>query len=115
MLSKFELPTAHTHTLPQINCVRLAMRAGRTLVLVNHFNIFESLYDMLNMKYVTKTGRDGKKVGFDLPVRPRSAPFPRPHCCPQSCIFFKRRLASVIAARDASFPSHVDNALNLFG
>lgn len=38
------------------------MRAGRTLVLVNHFNIFESLYDMLNLKYVTKTDKNGKKV-----------------------------------------------------
>jgi hypothetical protein len=46
------------------------MRAGRTLVLVNHFNIFESLYDMLNMKYVTKTGRDGKKVGDASDARP---------------------------------------------
>jgi len=44
-----------------MNAVKAAMAAGRTLVLLNFDDIYESLYDVLNRRFVTrvdpKTGR----------------------------------------------------------
>ena len=53
--SSFKEDSAELELIQQINQVRHTMAAGRTLVLVNHFNIFEALYDLLNMKYVGPT------------------------------------------------------------
>lgn len=60
--SSFKDDSAELELIQQINQVRHTMAAGRTLILVNHFNIFEALYDLLNMKYVYKTGKDMKKI-----------------------------------------------------
>ena len=38
----------------QINRVKHAMAHGRTVVLVNHDNIYEALYDVLNQRYLLK-------------------------------------------------------------
>eukprot|EP00755_Sulcionema_specki_P009898 Sspe_Gene.44944::Locus_22125_Transcript_2_2_Confidence_0.500_Length_15952::g.44944::m.44944 len=43
------------HMVQQVNKVKMAMAAGRTVVLVNHDNIYESLYDVLNQRYVTRS------------------------------------------------------------
>ncbi|EGD81489.1 hypothetical protein PTSG_02206 [Salpingoeca rosetta] len=60
--SQFTEDASELQLIHQINDVRRAMEAGDTLILVNHFNIFESLYDLLNMRYVTKTNKQGKRV-----------------------------------------------------
>ena len=39
----------------QINEVKTAMARGSTLVLLNHDNIYEALYDVLNQRYLMKT------------------------------------------------------------
>ncbi|KAH9260003.1 hypothetical protein BASA81_001775 [Batrachochytrium salamandrivorans] len=46
----------------QINEIKRAMQSGSTVVLVNHEGIFPSLYDVLNMRYTTKTNGDTGKV-----------------------------------------------------
>lgn len=50
----------------QINEVKRAMRNGYIVVLVNHEGIFPSLYDVLNMRYMTKksteTGKTTRKL-----------------------------------------------------
>ena len=38
----------------QVNRVKMAMAKGRTIVLVNHDNIYEALYDVLNQRYLVK-------------------------------------------------------------
>jgi hypothetical protein len=38
--------------------VKQAMATGRTVILVNHDAIYESLYDVLNQRYVTRVDSD---------------------------------------------------------
>ena len=38
----------------QVNRVKMAMAEGRTVILVNHDNIYEALYDVLNQRYLVK-------------------------------------------------------------
>ncbi|KAJ1621668.1 hypothetical protein T492DRAFT_886545 [Pavlovales sp. CCMP2436] len=40
----------------QVNQVKTAMALGRTVVLVNHDNLYEALYDVLNQRYVLRAG-----------------------------------------------------------
>uniref|UniRef100_A0A7R9YCP3 Uncharacterized protein n=1 Tax=Pinguiococcus pyrenoidosus TaxID=172671 RepID=A0A7R9YCP3_9STRA len=44
-----------------INKVKNAMSVGRTVVLMQHENIYEALYDVLNQRYVLKRQRDGSQ------------------------------------------------------
>ena len=41
-------------TASQVNRVKMAMAEGKTIVLVNHDNIYEALYDVLNQRYLVK-------------------------------------------------------------
>ena len=43
-----------TELLRQVNRVKMAMAEGKTIVLVNHDNIYEALYDVLNQRYLVK-------------------------------------------------------------
>jgi hypothetical protein len=47
--------------IKQINAVKDAMAEGTTIVLIETSNIYESLYDVLNQRYVTKTDKHGKQ------------------------------------------------------
>ena len=38
--------------MQQINEVKRAMQAGRVVVLVNHDQIYEALYDVLNQRFI---------------------------------------------------------------
>lgn len=46
----------------QINQIKMAMADGKTVVLLNHDNIYEALYDVLNQRYVQKTDSESDKV-----------------------------------------------------
>lgn len=50
------------HLIQQINEVKNAMASGSTVVLLNHDNIYEALYDVLNQRYVHKTDQKTGKV-----------------------------------------------------
>jgi hypothetical protein len=52
--SQFQEDMNELHLVQQINEVKLAMATGNTICLVNHDNIYEALYDVLNQRYVTK-------------------------------------------------------------
>ena len=47
--------------IKQINAVKDAMAEGTAIVLIDTSNIYESLYDVLNQRYVTKTDKQGKQ------------------------------------------------------
>jgi hypothetical protein len=53
--SEFKEDISELHLVQQINEVKLAMASGSTIVLLNHDNIYEALYDVLNQRYVFKT------------------------------------------------------------
>src|SRR5690606_34189920 len=53
--SRFKEDLAELHLVQQINQVKQAMAAGRTIILLNHDNIYEALYDVLNQRYVFTT------------------------------------------------------------
>jgi hypothetical protein len=57
--SEFKGDQTELHLVQQINQVKLAMAAGKTLVLVNHDNIYEALYDVLNQRYLFKKDASG--------------------------------------------------------
>eukprot|EP01052_Picozoa_sp_SAG31_P009056 SAG31_NODE_468_length_15250_cov_5.304138_10_plen_399_part_00 len=60
--SQFADDMTELYLVTQINQVKLAMAEGRTIVLLNHDNIYESLYDVLNQRYVVKIDAKSKKV-----------------------------------------------------
>jgi hypothetical protein len=49
------------HLVGQIQKVKQAMASGSTVVLHDCDNIYESLYDVLNQRYVTKTDKAGRQ------------------------------------------------------
>ena len=52
--SRFPDDVSELQLVQQVNRVKMAMAAGRTIVLVNHDNIYEALYDVLNQRYLIK-------------------------------------------------------------
>ena len=52
--SEFKDDKTELHLITQINQVKLAMAEGKTLILLNHDNIYEALYDVLNQRYLIK-------------------------------------------------------------
>ena len=52
--SSFKNDLGELFLVKQINQVKLAMAAGRTVVLLNHDHIFEALYDVLNQRFITR-------------------------------------------------------------
>ena len=57
--SEFKDDKTELHLVQQINEVKLAMASGKTLVLLNHDNIYEALYDVLNQRYLFKKDKAG--------------------------------------------------------
>lgn len=53
--SEFPDDVTELKLVQQINEVKLAMASGSSIVLLNHNNIYEALYDVLNQRYVNKT------------------------------------------------------------
>lgn len=53
--SDFQDDNTELHLIQQINQVKQAMATGSTIVLLNHDNIYEALYDVLNQRYVINT------------------------------------------------------------
>ena len=49
--SRFPEDLSELQLVRQVNRVKLAMATGATVVLVNHDNIYEALYDVLNQRY----------------------------------------------------------------
>ena len=52
--SEFKDDKTELHLVTQINQVKLAMASGSTIILLNHDNIYEALYDVLNQRYLYK-------------------------------------------------------------
>ena len=59
--SEFKDDKTELHLITQINEVKLSMANGTTVILLNHDNIYEALYDVLNQRYLHKTETDGSK------------------------------------------------------
>ena len=57
--SEFKDDRTELHLITQINEVKLAMAEGSRLVLLNHDNIYEALYDVLNQRYLFKKDNQG--------------------------------------------------------
>ena len=53
--SDFEEDRSELRLVQQINEVKRAMAAGRVVVLVNHDQIYEALYDVLNQRFISRT------------------------------------------------------------
>jgi hypothetical protein len=61
--SDFEEDRAELRLVQQINQVKRAMAAGKVVVLVNHDQIYEALYDVLNQRFISRTSpTTGKTV-----------------------------------------------------
>jgi len=58
--SQFAGDNSELALIQHINAVKRAMGAGRVVVLVNHDRIYESLYDVLNQRYVTRRDAHGR-------------------------------------------------------
>lgn len=76
--SRFQKDLAELRLIQQINEIKNAMLDGRVVVLLNHDSIYESLYDVLNQRYVTRTDPVTGKVKRML----RLAIGPRSQLCP---------------------------------
>eukprot|EP01062_Namystynia_karyoxenos_P054291 TRINITY_DN4457_c1_g1_i1.p1 TRINITY_DN4457_c1_g1~~TRINITY_DN4457_c1_g1_i1.p1 ORF type:complete len:3111 (+),score=983.00 TRINITY_DN4457_c1_g1_i1:397-9729(+) len=76
--SGFHDDSHELYLIQQVNMVKAAMAAGQTVVLVNHDNIYESLYDVLNQRYVTRvsmeTGRPRKMLRLAIGARSQLCP-----------------------------------------
>ena len=57
--SEFKDDKNELHLITQINQVKLAMAEGSNLILLNHDNIYEALYDVLNQRYLFKKDAKG--------------------------------------------------------
>lgn len=60
--SHFPEDRSELRLVQQITQVKRAMAAGRVVVLVNHDQIYEALYDVLNQRYITRTSAQTNKV-----------------------------------------------------
>lgn len=76
--SRFQKDLAELRLIQQINEIKNAMLEGRVVILLNHDSIYESLYDVLNQRYVTRTDPVTGKVRRML----RLAIGPRSQLCP---------------------------------
>ena len=57
--SEFEDDKTELHLITQINQIKLAMANGSTIILLNHDNIYEALYDVLNQRYLYRKDQHG--------------------------------------------------------
>ena len=66
------------HLVQQVNRVKAAMAMGTAVVLHNHDSIYESLYDVLNQRYVTSTvlasGKEQKMLRLAIGSRSQLCP-----------------------------------------
>lgn len=76
--SRFQKDLAELRLIQQINEIKNAMLEGRVVILLNHDSIYESLYDVLNQRYVTRTDSVTGKIKRML----RLAIGPRSQLCP---------------------------------
>ena len=60
--SQFAEDRSELRLVQQINEVKRAMAAGRIVVLVDHDQIYEALYDVLNQRYITRTNAQTGKT-----------------------------------------------------
>ena len=60
--SEFKEDASELHLIQQINEVKTAMATGSTIVLLNHDQIYEALYDVLNQRFLTMTDSATGKV-----------------------------------------------------
>lgn len=62
--------TGQVYLIRQINEVKVAMATGATVMLVEHDNIYESLYDVLNQLRAAGERAHGRDVQAAAPRRP---------------------------------------------
>ena len=76
--SRFKEDKQELYLIQQVNSVKQAMAAGRVAVLMNNESIYESLYDVLNQRYVSNRDPNTNIVTKQL----RLAMGPRSQLCP---------------------------------
>lgn len=76
--SRFKEDKQELYLIQQVNSVKQAMAAGRVAVLMDNESIYESLYDVLNQRYVSIRDADTKVVTKQL----RLAMGSRSQLCP---------------------------------
>ena len=76
--SRFKEDKQELYLIQQVNSVKQAMAAGRVAVLMNNESIYESLYDVLNQRYVSNRDPNTNVVTKQL----RLAMGPRSQLCP---------------------------------
>jgi hypothetical protein len=76
--SRFKEDNQELYLIQQINSVKQAMAQGRVALLMNNESIYESLYDVLNQRYVTSKDPETNAVTKLL----RLAMGPRSQLCP---------------------------------
>ena len=54
--SSFPKDREYTQVCRNINQIKLCMETGRTVILLNLENLYESLYDLLNQYYIVLSG-----------------------------------------------------------
>ena len=54
--SSFPKDREYTQVCRNINQIKICMETGRTVILLNLENLYESLYDLLNQYYITLAG-----------------------------------------------------------
>ena len=76
--STFKDDSHELHLIQQVNKVKAAMAKGKVVVLHNHDSIYESLYDVLNQRYVTGTqlasGKEKKMLRLAIGSRSQLCP-----------------------------------------
>ena len=60
--SEFVEDASELQLIQQLNAVKRAMAEGKTLILINHDNMYEALYDVLNQRYVKQTSKNGTEL-----------------------------------------------------
>ena len=60
--SEFKEDKNELYLVTQINQVKQSMASGSTVILLNHDNIYEALYDVLNQRFLYKTDNKTGKV-----------------------------------------------------
>ena len=60
--SEFKEDKNELYLVTQINQVKQSMASGSTVILLNHDNIYEALYDVLNQRFLYKTNNATGKV-----------------------------------------------------
>ena len=76
--SEFPEDLSELSLVQSVNRIKLAMASGRTVVLVNHDNVYEAMYDVLNQRHLavrdSKTGQTRRMLRLAIGSRSQLCP-----------------------------------------